>query len=442
MCLFEDAQPVCYCVPDYHGTFCESRYDDCESKYAHCANGGICLDGINNFTCSCPPQYSGETCTVLVDSTSTTTEVPTLVPEGHVTEKTIPPEVTTATEVVTKEGTTVGMTEFFETTITSTSTTEEVEKTTVQETTDRTVDTTMFTEVKDTFTVPVESRTEEDSDAFTTSKQDFTTMTTEKTTYIPTVQDLTSTTFEETTFTAYTTEKMDEVFPIQTPESRIQTTTSTTTTTTTTVLGNDSTTQGFTIPDLITTAQSSTESTTTVRSTEESTLVTVVPPETTTTNTTTDKFEGTTSPPTIAGSTWTAKPIATSDRPADTDYDETIAIGNSTAFSVTTSKVVTMLPSTIYPTTSGVTRPTEPGGIYEYSSQPVTTEAQTIGTTTAEADFTTLTDFHRTTFGTDIDEQLTSVPVTTEYQVVHGCTKDQCANTTLCLYNATQVRWW
>ncbi|XP_003424137.1 protein eyes shut isoform X1 [Nasonia vitripennis] len=424
VCLFEDAQPVCYCVPDYHGTFCESRYDDCESKYAHCANGGTCLDGINNFTCSCPPQYSGETCTVLLDITSTTTEMPTLVPEDQLTEKTIvPTEVTTATEVVTKEGTTVvGMTELFETTITST--TEEAEKTTVQETTDG-ADTTMFTETtKETFTLPVESRTEKDLDAFTTSKQDVTTTTTEKTT---------STTIEETTFTVYTTtEKMVEVFPIQTPESRIQTTSSTTTTTKS-VLGNDTTTQGFTISDLIPTAQSTTESTTTVRSTEESTLVTTGPPETTTTSAfTTDKLEGTTSSPNITEFTWTSKPIATSDRPADTDYDETIAISNSTAFSVTTSKVVTMLPSTIYP---------EPGASTdENTSQPVTTaETQTIGTTTAaEADFTTLTEFHRSTFGTDIDKQLTSIPVTTEYQVVHGCTKDQCANTTLCLYNATQ----
>lgn len=62
MCLLEDSQAVCYCVPDYHGQLCEMRYNDCESKFARCENGGTCIDGINNFTCSCPPPYGGDMC--------------------------------------------------------------------------------------------------------------------------------------------------------------------------------------------------------------------------------------------------------------------------------------------------------------------------------------------------------------------------------------------
>ncbi|XP_076642313.1 eyes shut isoform X2 [Halictus rubicundus] len=62
VCLFEDERSVCYCVPDYHGALCELKYDDCESKFANCKNGGSCIDGINSFTCACPVHYSGPFC--------------------------------------------------------------------------------------------------------------------------------------------------------------------------------------------------------------------------------------------------------------------------------------------------------------------------------------------------------------------------------------------
>ncbi|XP_017886693.1 protein eyes shut [Ceratina calcarata] len=62
VCLFEDERPVCYCVPDYHGQLCELKYDDCESKFANCENGGTCIDGVNSFTCACPTFYSGPFC--------------------------------------------------------------------------------------------------------------------------------------------------------------------------------------------------------------------------------------------------------------------------------------------------------------------------------------------------------------------------------------------
>lgn len=77
MCLLEDDHPVCYCVPDYHGALCELKYDDCESKFAQCENGGTCIDGINSFTCSCLPNYSGSMCeysfpssTIAIEDTS------------------------------------------------------------------------------------------------------------------------------------------------------------------------------------------------------------------------------------------------------------------------------------------------------------------------------------------------------------------------------------
>nr|XP_034186489.1 protein eyes shut [Osmia lignaria] len=64
VCLFEDERPICYCVPDYHGVLCELKYDDCESKFANCENGGTCIDGVNSFTCACPTFYSGPFCNV------------------------------------------------------------------------------------------------------------------------------------------------------------------------------------------------------------------------------------------------------------------------------------------------------------------------------------------------------------------------------------------
>lgn len=70
MCLLEDDRPVCYCVPDYHGALCELRYDDCESKFAQCDNGGTCIDGINSFTCSCPLNYGGPMCEYSFSSTT------------------------------------------------------------------------------------------------------------------------------------------------------------------------------------------------------------------------------------------------------------------------------------------------------------------------------------------------------------------------------------
>lgn len=30
LCLMEEEQPVCYCVPDYHGEKCELQYDECK----------------------------------------------------------------------------------------------------------------------------------------------------------------------------------------------------------------------------------------------------------------------------------------------------------------------------------------------------------------------------------------------------------------------------
>ena len=34
--------------------------DDCVNH--NCANGGSCMDGVNTYTCNCPPGFTGMYC--------------------------------------------------------------------------------------------------------------------------------------------------------------------------------------------------------------------------------------------------------------------------------------------------------------------------------------------------------------------------------------------
>ncbi|CAH2066331.1 unnamed protein product, partial [Iphiclides podalirius] len=65
LCVIEDGVRVCYCVPDYHGERCELQYDECLLG-PRCMNGGSCIDGVDNFTCSCPPNLTGPLCECLI----------------------------------------------------------------------------------------------------------------------------------------------------------------------------------------------------------------------------------------------------------------------------------------------------------------------------------------------------------------------------------------
>uniref|UniRef100_A0A669D712 Slit homolog 1b (Drosophila) n=1 Tax=Oreochromis niloticus TaxID=8128 RepID=A0A669D712_ORENI len=55
-CLSDD----CACAFGFHGTFCEVNVDDCEDH--GCENGATCVDGVGNYTCLCPPNYTGLLC--------------------------------------------------------------------------------------------------------------------------------------------------------------------------------------------------------------------------------------------------------------------------------------------------------------------------------------------------------------------------------------------
>lgn len=49
----------CVCPEGFEGDQCEINIDDCEDN--DCENNSTCVDGINNYTCMCSPEYTGNT---------------------------------------------------------------------------------------------------------------------------------------------------------------------------------------------------------------------------------------------------------------------------------------------------------------------------------------------------------------------------------------------
>lgn len=47
----------CVCPEGFEGDSCEINIDDCEDN--DCENNSTCVDGINNYTCMCSPEYTG-----------------------------------------------------------------------------------------------------------------------------------------------------------------------------------------------------------------------------------------------------------------------------------------------------------------------------------------------------------------------------------------------
>ncbi|KAJ8264517.1 hypothetical protein GJAV_G00150220 [Gymnothorax javanicus] len=55
----------CSCPLGFEGSTCEINVDDCEDN--DCENGATCKDGVNNYTCLCPPLYTGDMCEEMED---------------------------------------------------------------------------------------------------------------------------------------------------------------------------------------------------------------------------------------------------------------------------------------------------------------------------------------------------------------------------------------
>lgn len=53
---------LCYCLPDFYGNKCQHKYNDCYSY--PCLNDGICIDGIDSYTCNCSKGYIGTNCQI------------------------------------------------------------------------------------------------------------------------------------------------------------------------------------------------------------------------------------------------------------------------------------------------------------------------------------------------------------------------------------------
>ena len=53
---------ICYCQPDFYGKFCENQYNECQPN--PCKHNGICIDGIDNYTCSCSSGFMGRSCEI------------------------------------------------------------------------------------------------------------------------------------------------------------------------------------------------------------------------------------------------------------------------------------------------------------------------------------------------------------------------------------------
>jgi len=50
----------CRCKPGYTGVNCQENINDCLN--ATCYNGGLCIDGINSYTCDCRWPFMGRYC--------------------------------------------------------------------------------------------------------------------------------------------------------------------------------------------------------------------------------------------------------------------------------------------------------------------------------------------------------------------------------------------
>ncbi len=80
-CVDRATHYTCECSEGFRGRTCEENVDDCENNLCQVKkvtdsimrtllnglffqNGATCVDGINSYSCVCPPEFAGKYCEI------------------------------------------------------------------------------------------------------------------------------------------------------------------------------------------------------------------------------------------------------------------------------------------------------------------------------------------------------------------------------------------
>ncbi|CAF4611296.1 unnamed protein product [Rotaria sp. Silwood1] len=66
LCYMNVGREICICASGFTGQYCDTEINECLSS--PCLHGGICADGLDNYTCNCSDIfYTGSNCEISLD---------------------------------------------------------------------------------------------------------------------------------------------------------------------------------------------------------------------------------------------------------------------------------------------------------------------------------------------------------------------------------------